>query len=51
MSQDKVRIKVDNLDGIEIANFSKEHIQEMKAISPPESKHALDLAGLRKSDQ
>ena len=33
--------------GAEIANFLQEHITEMKAVSPPESKHALDLDKLR----
>ena len=41
---------VDDLSGIEIANFLEEHIKEMKAVSPPESKHALDLEGLRKPE-
>ncbi|MGL4880927.1 MAG: GNAT family N-acetyltransferase, partial [Waterburya sp.] len=26
------------------------HIQDMKAVSPPESKHALDLEGLKKPE-
>ena len=41
---------VDDLSGIEIAKFLEEHIKEMKAVSPPESKHALDLEGLRKPE-
>lgn len=45
-----MEIKIDNLLGAEIANFLEEHIQEMKAVSPPESKHALDLEGLRKPE-
>ena len=40
-------IRIDDLQGPEIAALLSEHILEMKAISPPESKHALDLAGLR----
>ena len=43
----KLEIKVDDLMGAEIANFLQEHITEMKAVSPPESKHALDLDKLR----
>lgn len=40
-------IIVDDLEGEAIARFLEEHIREMRSISPPESKHALDLAGLR----
>ena len=43
-----MEIKIDDLSGSEIAEFLEEHIREMKSVSPPESKHALDLAGLRK---
>ena len=43
-------IRVDDLSGPEIASFLEEHIRDMKAVSPPESKHALDLEGLRKPD-
>jgi len=45
-----MEIKIDDLSGSEIAEFLEEHIREMKSVSPPESKHALDLAGLRKPD-
>lgn len=38
---------VDDLSGPEIAAFLQEHIDEMLATSPPESKHALDLDSLR----
>jgi putative acetyltransferase len=48
--EEKIRISVDDLSGTEIAEFIEEHIQEMKAVSPPESKHALDLEGLRKPE-
>ncbi|HWB97817.1 MAG TPA: GNAT family N-acetyltransferase, partial [Bryobacteraceae bacterium] len=40
-------IQIDDLSGPEIAAFLEEHLQDMRAVSPPESKHALDLAGLR----
>lgn len=43
-------IRVDDLSGPEIAAFLEEHIREMRSVSPPESKHALDLAGLRKPE-
>jgi len=45
-----VKIIVDDLSGPEIAEFLDEHVQEMRAITPLESKHALDLDGLRKPE-
>jgi putative acetyltransferase len=42
-----VRIVVDDLTGTEIAALLEDHLAEMRATTPPESKHALDLAGLR----
>ena len=45
-----MEIRLDDLYGVEIAVFLEEHIKEMKAVSPPESKHALDLEGLRKPE-
>ncbi|KXO06274.1 MULTISPECIES: GNAT family N-acetyltransferase [Marinobacter] len=42
-----MEIRIDNLKGKEIANFLQQHIEDMKAVSPPESKHALDLQGLQ----
>ncbi|MER5636244.1 GNAT family N-acetyltransferase [Kitasatospora sp. NPDC002227] len=45
-----MRIVVDDLSGPEIAEFLAEHLREMRSISPPESKHALDLDGLRRPE-
>src|SRR6266508_530381 len=45
-----MEILVDDLSGPEIVKFLDEHIQEMRAVTPPESKHALDLDGLRVPD-
>ncbi|MCU0569555.1 MAG: GNAT family N-acetyltransferase [Oculatellaceae cyanobacterium Prado106] len=45
-----MEIRIDDLTGTEIAAFLEQHIQDMKAVSPPESKHALDLEGLRKPE-
>jgi putative acetyltransferase len=42
-----VEIVVDDLTGPQIARFLDEHVTEMLSITPPESKHALDLDGLR----
>jgi len=43
----ETKILLDDLSGPEIAGFLQEHIEEMKAVTPPGSKHALDLDGLR----
>jgi putative acetyltransferase len=43
-----VNIVVDDLSGPEIADFLAEHIREMRSLTPLESKHALDLDGLRR---
>jgi len=45
-----MEIRIDDLSDPRIETFLKEHIEEMKSISPPESKHALDLESLRKPD-
>jgi putative acetyltransferase len=45
-----VKIVVDDLSGPEIAAFLTEHVEEMRSITPLESKHALDLDGLRQPD-
>jgi putative acetyltransferase len=42
-------IKLDDLSGKEIFSLLQEHLKDMKATSPPESKHALDLEGLKHS--
>ena len=45
-----MNIKIDDLSSQTIADFLEEHIDEMKSVSPPESKHALDLAGLKRNN-
>lgn len=40
-------IRVDDLRGAEVIDFLREHLAEMRAVSPPESTHALDPDGLR----
>ena len=45
-----MKIKVDDLQSTEIVSFLKEHVAEMKSVSPPQSKHALDLKGLKKPE-
>jgi putative acetyltransferase len=43
-------IRVDDLSSREIADFLEEHMNDMRSVSPPDSVHALDLAGLRKPE-
>ncbi len=43
-----MKIQLDDLSGPEIAALLTEHLRELNTTSPPESMHALDLAGLRK---
>lgn len=50
LCKSKVKIIVDDLSGQNIANFLEQQIADMISISPPESRHALDLAGLRSDD-
>ncbi len=45
-----VTIVTDDLAGPEIARFLDEHVRQMLSITPPESKHALDLDGLRRPE-
>lgn len=45
-----MRIVVDDLSGEQIAAFLAEHIEQMQGITPPESKHALDLDSLRQPE-
>ncbi|WP_283135277.1 GNAT family N-acetyltransferase [Rhizohabitans arisaemae] len=45
-----MRIIEDDLTGSQIAVFLREHIEEMRSTTPLESKHALDLDGLRDAD-
>ncbi len=42
-----MNIKIDDLSGREIAELLAEHLQYMAEVSPPESRHALNINGLR----
>ncbi|MBC7916821.1 MAG: GNAT family N-acetyltransferase [Rhodoferax sp.] len=42
-----LHIRLDGLSDPRIAVFLEEHLQDMRATSPPESVHALDLSKLR----
>lgn len=45
-----MEIRVDDLSGSEIIELLQEHLRCMSRVSPPESRHALDLEGLRKPE-
>jgi putative acetyltransferase len=50
MSLAPMEIRIDDLRGEEIINLLQEHLRCMAQVSPPESRHALDLDGLRQPD-
>ena len=41
------KIKLDDLSGGQVIALLEEHLADMQATSPPESKHALDLTSLK----
>ena len=43
-------IKTDNLKSAEVIKFLYAHLQSLAEVSPPESRHALNVDGLRKPD-
>jgi putative acetyltransferase len=43
-----MHIKIDDLNGPEIARLLQEHLNGMNSLSPPESMHALALDALKK---
>lgn len=45
-----MHIRLDDLRGSEIAALLEAHLDLMRATSPPESTHALDLDGLRRPE-
>jgi putative acetyltransferase len=45
-----MEIRKDDLTGAEIIELLQEHLRCMAAVSPPESRHALDLNGLRRPE-
>jgi putative acetyltransferase len=46
----QLRIVVDDLSGAQIAAFLEAHVQELRSVTPLESKHALDLDSLRRPE-
>lgn len=47
MLSHEMKIRIDDLSGQAIADFLAAHLDAMAELSPPQSRHALDLAGLR----
>ena len=45
-----MKIRLDDLQGPEIIELLREHLRCMERVSPPESRHALDLDGLRRPE-
>ena len=45
-----VEIRRDDLQGAAIIALLNEHLRSMERVSPPESRHALDLVGLRQPE-
>ncbi|HPF14728.1 MAG TPA: GNAT family N-acetyltransferase [Planctomycetota bacterium] len=45
-----MHVRLDDLSGPKIADFLEAHLTDMRRISPPESKHALDLDALRQPE-
>jgi len=45
-----MEIREDDLTGPEIIQLLEEHLRCMAQVSPPESRHALDLKGLRQPE-
>ncbi len=43
-----LEIRIDDLSGLEIGELLVEHLRCLAVVSPPESRHALNLDGLRK---
>ena len=41
-------IRTDDLSGSQIIELLREHLHCMELVSPPECRHALDIAGLKK---
>jgi putative acetyltransferase len=42
-----MHIRVDDLEGTQVLALLREHLGSMEHTAPPESRHALDLSGLR----
>ncbi len=45
-----MEIRIDNLEGPEVLTLLREHLNSLAPTAPAESRHALDLSGLRGPD-
>ncbi len=45
-----MEIRVDDLTGPEVRSLLEEHLEDLRALSPPESVHALGVDRLRRPD-
>ena len=43
-------IRLDNLESPQVLALIREHLAAMEPTAPPESRHALDVTGLQRSD-
>jgi putative acetyltransferase len=50
MNTSELEIRIDDLNGPEIARLLAAHLSTLAEISPPESRHALNLEELRRPD-
>src|SRR4051812_47950067 len=50
MNRSTFQIKIDDLKSRAIADLLSEHLQALAEVSPPESRHALNLDELRKPE-
>jgi len=48
--ENEMKIRIDDLNGVEVQDLLREHMHNMHELSPPESVHALDLSRLRSPD-
>ena len=46
----RFQIEADNLESEAVVDLLREHLASMQSNSPPESRHALDIRGLRNAD-
>ena len=47
---DSLSLRLDDLSDPRIEAFMEEHLRDMRATSPPESVHALDMARMRQPE-
>lgn len=49
-SRERLEIRTDDLSNAKVIGLVKEHLEALAPTAPPESRHALDLSGLRGPD-